>query len=204
MKRLHVIFLVILFLVCLWSAISPYGYVLWFLESLPVIIGFAILAFTYKKFRFTDMTYFFILLHFIILLIGAHYTYAKVPLFDWVRDEFGLMRNNYDKVGHFAQGFVPAFITREILIRLKVLNKKSWLPVIVVSICLSISALYELFEWFVAVVIKQSADNFLGMQGYEWDTQSDMLCATIGAIVMLVLFSKWQNKQIRKIEIEGV
>lgn len=200
MKKLHIVLLIILSIVCVWSAINPYGKTLWILEALPFLIGFATLAATYKRFQFTDITYIFILIHFIILLIGAHYTYARVPLFDWIRDEFGLMRNNYDKVGHFAQGFIPAFIVREILVRLKVLNKKSWLPFFVVCICLSISAVYELFEWFVAVVIKQSADDFLGMQGYEWDTQSDMLCATIGAIVMLIFFSKLQDKQIGEIE----
>lgn len=189
-------FLVIFILVALWSAIDAYGGTLWILESLPCILGFAALAITYKRFKFTDITYTFILIHFVILFIGAHYTYARVPVFDWLSEIFGWSRNNYDKVGHFAQGFIPAMIVREVLIRLDVVRKRSWIPFLVVSICLAISALYELFEWLAAVLIKQSADDFLGMQGYEWDTQSDMLCATIGAITMLVLLSKAQDKQI--------
>jgi len=196
MTKKHFIYLIIFIAVGLWSAIHPYGQLLWFLESIPCLLGFAVLAFTYKKFRFTDITYFFILIHFIILFIGAHYTYAKVPLFDWMKETFDWSRNNYDKVGHFAQGFIPAMIVREVLIRLNVLQKRSWLPFIVTCICLAISATYELFEWLVAVVIKQSAEDFLGMQGYEWDTQSDMLCATIGAITMLILLSGIQDKQI--------
>lgn len=162
------------------------------------MLGILILAVTYKRFRFTEITYFFILIHFIVLFIGAHYSYARVPAFDWLKEAFDWNRNNYDKVGHFAQGFIPAMITREILIRLKVLNKRSWLPFLVVSICLAISAAYELLEWLAAVMIKESADDFLGMQGYEWDTQSDMLMATIGAVTMLLLLSKMQDKQIEK------
>jgi Predicted membrane protein len=194
------VYLAIFLVVCLWSAINAYGTTLWILEALPCLIGIAILAFTYKRFQFTNITYFFILIHFIILLVGAHYTYARVPAFDWLSEIFGWSRNNYDKLGHFAQGFIPAMIAREVLIRLDVLKKRSWLPFIVVSICLAISAFYELFEWWTAVIIKQSADDFLGMQGYEWDTQSDMFCAMIGAITMLILLSKVQDKQIAKIK----
>lgn len=194
------IYLAVFVSVALWSAINAYGTTLWILESLPCLIGIAILAFTYKRFQFTDITYFFILIHFIILFVGAHYTYARVPAFDWLSEAFGWTRNNYDKLAHFAQGFIPAMIAREILIRLDVLKKRSWLPFIVVSICLAISAFYELFEWWAAVVIKQSAEDFLGMQGYEWDTQSDMLCAMTGAITMLILLSKTQDRQIAEIQ----
>ncbi|SHG15627.1 DUF2238 domain-containing protein [Dysgonomonas macrotermitis] len=199
MDKKHIIYLAIIIIAGIWSAIGAYGGTLWVLEALPCLIGFALLAVTYRRFRFTDVTYLFITIHFIILFIGAHYTYARVPAFDWLSEVFGWSRNNYDKVGHFAQGFIPALITREILIRLDVIRKQSWIPFLVIAICLAISAAYELFEWLVAVLLKQSADDFLGMQGYEWDTQSDMLCATIGAIIMLLTLSKVQDKQIRRL-----
>lgn len=197
MEKKHITYLIVFFGVCLWSGIHPYDQFTWFLEILPCILGFAILAITYNKFRFTNLTYTFILIHFVILFIGSHYTYARVPAFDWIQDLFDQSRNNYDKLGHFAQGFIPALITREVLIQRQIIQKKSWLPFIVTSICLAISALYELFEWLVAVLMGQSADDFLGMQGYEWDTQSDMLYALIGAICMLILLSKTQDKRIR-------
>ena len=164
------------------------------------VVGVVVLIWTYKRFPLTDITYFFILLHTIVLFIGAHYSYAEVPAFNWLRDEFGMARNNFDKVGHFMQGFVPAFIAREVLIGLKVINKKSWLPFLVVSICLAISAFYELIEWWVAVLSADGAEDFLGTQGYEWDTQSDMLMAMIGAICMIVLFSKRQDRQIEQLK----
>lgn len=191
------LFLIAIFLIVLvWSGIKPFDTTLWFLETIPLIGGVLALAFTYKRFQFTTLTYVFILIHCCILLVGAHYSYAREPLFEWLRETYNMSRNNFDKVGHFAQGFIPAMITRELLIRLKVLSKRSWLPFITICICLSISAVYELFEWFVAVVVKQSAEDFLGMQGYEWDTQSDMLCALIGACCMLIIFSRLQDKQI--------
>ncbi|HCO68184.1 MAG TPA: DUF2238 domain-containing protein [Dysgonomonas sp.] len=198
-KKLHWIYLGIFVLAGIWSAVDAYGATLWILESLPCTIGILLLVFTYNKFRFTDITYTFILIHFIILFIGAHYTYARVPAFDWLSEIFGWGRNNYDKLGHFAQGFIPAMIVREVLIRLHVINKRSWLPFLVISVCLAISAFYELFEWWTAVIIEQSAEDFLGMQGYEWDTQSDMFCAMIGAIMMLITLSKVQDRQISKI-----
>ncbi|NDV79105.1 DUF2238 domain-containing protein [Dysgonomonas sp. 511] len=191
--------LVLFILVALWSGIGAYETGLWFLEAGMCLVGVAILIFTFNKFRFTDMTYVFILIHMIILLVGAHYSYARVPLFDWIREVFDQSRNNYDKVGHFAQGFIPAMIARELLIRLDVFKKRSWIPFVVVCICMAISAFYELIEWWVAVLSGDGADDFLGMQGYEWDTQSDMLMATIGAVCMLLLFSRLQNRQIEKI-----
>ncbi len=186
-------------LVAIWSGVGAYETVLWFLEAGICILGLLALIITFRRFKFTNITYFFILVEFTVLLIGAHYSYARVPLFDWIRDTFDLARNNYDKVGHFCQGFVPAFISREIIIRLNVVQKKGWIPFFVVCISLSISAFYELVEWWGAVLIEQSAEDFLGMQGYVWDTQSDMLMATIGAICMLVFFSKWQDRQISKL-----
>jgi len=199
MNKTLYILIAVFIIVLVWSGIKPYDTTLWFLETVPVIGGIIALALTYKKFKFSNLTYICILIHCCILFVGAHYSYAREPFFEWIKEAFDFSRNNYDKVGHFAQGFFPAVIARELLIRLKVLNKKSWLPFVVVCICLSISAAYELFEWLVAVLIKQSAEDFLGMQGYEWDTQSDMLCALIGACTMLILLSKVQDRQIDKL-----
>jgi putative membrane protein len=131
--------------------------------------------------------------------VGGHYTYAEVPAFDWIKDVLHQSRNNYDKVGHFAQGFVPALIIRELLIRKEVIIKKGWLAFIVVCICMAISAAYELLEWFVCLFSGEAGDAFLGTQGYVWDTQSDMLYATIGAITALILLSSVHNKQIQKL-----
>ena len=200
MKKTLFILIILFFIVLIWSGINPYDQTLWFLETIPVLGGVLALFLTYKRFKFTNLTYIFILIHCCILFIGAHYSYAREPFFEWIKAAFELNRNNYDKVGHFAQGFIPALITRELLIRLKVIAKKSWIPFITICICLSISAVYELFEWLIAVLIKQSADDFLGMQGYEWDTQSDMLCALIGASCAIILLSKIQNKQISKMD----
>lgn len=180
------------------SAIHPHDYFTWILEVFPAIIGFIVLVLTYKRFQFTYLTYVMILLHCYILFVGGHYTYAQVPLFNWVRDIFHQSRNNYDKLGHFFQGFVPAMIVRELFIRLQILQKKNWLPFITVCICTTISVLYEFLEWFISVTSGQSGDSFLGTQGDIWDTQSDMLSAMIGAICMLILLSGWQDKEIKK------
>ncbi len=191
------IFLIILFIsTFILSAINPKDYFTWILEVFPAVIGFILLIFTFKKFQFTYLTYVFILIHCIILFVGGHYTYAEVPLFDWIKDIFHQDRNNYDKIGHFAQGFVPAMITREILIRKNIVSSNNWLSVFTVSICMSISVLYEFLEWGVALGTGESADAFLGSQGDVWDTQADMLYATIGAICMILLLGKIQRKTI--------
>ncbi len=190
--------MVVFFGTLIWSIINPKEGFTCFLEILPAIIGLLILVFTFKKFRFTDFTYFFILLHCIILFIGGHYTYAEVPLFDWIKEVFDQSRNNYDKVGHFAQGFVPALIIRELFIRKSVIANKSFFNFIIVSICLAISAAYEWIEWAVSLMTGDGGDAFLGTQGYIWDTQSDMLYATIGAICALVFMSKIQDKYLEK------
>ncbi|HEU4791279.1 MAG TPA: DUF2238 domain-containing protein [Flavobacterium sp.] len=182
----------------LWSIINPKEGFTCFLEIIPAIIGLVILALTFKKFRFTNFTYTLILIHCIILFIGGHYTYAEVPFFDYIKEIFHQSRNNYDKVGHFAQGFVPAMIIRELFIRKKVIANQSFFNFIIVSICLAISAAYEWIEWFVSIATGDGGDAFLGTQGYVWDTQSDMLFATIGAIVALLLFSKVQDKELIK------
>lgn len=199
-EKKHWALLIIFLIVTAWSGYKPYETGLWFLEAGMCLVGVALLIFTYKRFRFTDMTYCFIFVHLIILLVGAHYSYARVPLFDWIKEVFDQSRNNYDKVGHFAQGFIPAMIARELIIRLDVVKKRGWIPFFVVCICMAISAFYELIEWWVAALSGDGAEDFLGMQGYEWDTQSDMLMAMLGAICMLVFFSKLQNKQIDKTE----
>lgn len=178
------------------SGIQPKEYFTWFLEVVPALIGFLILVLTYKNFQFTNFTYFFILLHCYVLFLGGHYTYAEVPFFDWIKETFHQSRNNYDKVGHFFQGFVPAMIVRELFIRKKVIANPSYFNFIIVSISLAISAAYEWIEWWVSLGTGEGGDAFLGTQGYIWDTQSDMLLATIGAISMLVFLSKSQDKAI--------
>lgn len=199
MKRKY-IFLILLFVVGLvWSGINPKDYFTWILEVAPAIIGLLVLIATYKRFKLTDFTYYFILIHCWILFIGGHYTYTEVPFFDWLKETFDLSRNNYDKVGHFAQGFIPAIIVREIFVRQKVVEQKAWLNFIIVAVCLSFSAVYEFIEWWVAALTSEAADDFLGTQGYIWDTQSDMLYATIGAITFLLFLSNTHQHQIDKI-----
>lgn len=196
-QKIHFCFLLsVLALIFIWSAIHPYDYFIWFLEVFPVIIALPILVFTYKKFPLTPLLYLLILLHAIILMVGGHYTYAEVPMFNWLRDTFDLSRNYYDRVGHFAQGFVPAMIAREILLRKNIVKKSGWLFFVVCCICLAISACYEIIEWWVAVVSGEGADAFLGAQGDIWDTQWDMLIALIGAILAQILLSNSHDKQL--------
>lgn len=182
-----------------WSGIDPKDIFTWFLEVLPALIGAIILLLTYHSFRLTPLLYSLILFHCIVLMVGGHYTYAEVPLFDTIKELFNLERNNYDKVGHFAQGLVPAIIAREVLIRKNVVNGKAWLNVFVVSICLAFSAFYELIEWWVAIYSGEDAEAFLGTQGYVWDTQSDMAIALLGAICAIIFMSKYHDKQLLKI-----
>jgi len=182
------------------SGIKPKEYFTWFLEVSPAIIGFILLIGTYKKFQFTNFTYFFILLHCYILFLGGHYTYAEVPLFDWIKDTFNHSRNNYDKLGHFAQGFVPAMITRELFLRKNVVANKNYFNFIIISICLAISGAYEWIEWWFSIGTGEGGDAFLGTQGYVWDTQSDMLLATIGASCMLLFLSKKHDDAIKNLE----
>jgi putative membrane protein len=190
--------IIIFFATLFWSIIKPKENFTCFLEIIPALIGVLILVLTFKKFRFTDFTYFLILIHSIILFIGGHYTYAEVPLFDYIKEVLHQSRNNYDKVGHFAQGLVPAMIIRELFIRKKVIGSQSFFNFIIVSICLAISAAYEWIEWSVSIATGENGDAFLGTQGYIWDTQSDMLFATIGAIIGLIFLSKIQDKQLQR------
>jgi putative membrane protein len=202
MKLIYTL-LVLVILLLIWSAINPYEYFTWFLEVLPAIVGVIILIATFNKFRFTNFVYILIFIHCAILIIGSHYTYAEVPLFDWFQEVFNQSRNNYDKVGHFAQGFVPAMITREILIRKNVINNMSWLSFIVVCIAMAISVTYEFIEWAVSLGTGDGGDAFLGTQGYIWDTQSDMLYATVGAIIALIIFSKYHSREIEILKINS-
>ena len=191
------LWLLVFAVVLVWSAINPADYFTWFLEVLPAIIGLLVLLATRKSFPLTPLVYALILIHCVILMVGGHYTYAEVPLFDWIMDSFGLARNNYDKVGHFAQGFIPAMVAREILIRKRVVLVRSWLAFLVVCFCLALSAFYELIEWAVALASGESAEAFLGTQGYVWDTQSDMGFALVGAVSALLLLGRWHDRQLR-------
>jgi putative membrane protein len=192
------LWLMIFFATLVWSGIQPKDYPTWLLEVLPALIGFAVLAATRRKFPLTRLAYVLILLHCVVLMVGGHYTYAEVPLFDWIRDWFNLERNNYDKLGHFMQGFVPAIIAREILVRNAIVAGRGWLVFIIVCVCLAISAFYELIEWWVAILSAEAAESFLGTQGYVWDTQSDMLFALIGAALALLFLSGWHDRQMNR------
>lgn len=192
--------LVVLFLTGLIaSGIHPKEMHTWVLEVFPAVIGLIVLALTFNNFRFTYFAYIFILIHCYILFVGGHWTYAHVPLFDAIRDLLHQSRNNYDKVGHFAQGFVPAVIARELFVRRQIVKRGIWLSVLVVCTCLSISVMYEFLEWAVALLAGGSATEFLGTQGYEWDTQSDMFWALIGAVCMVTFFGKIHDKYIHRI-----
>ena len=191
------LWLSIFFGVLVWSGIEPKDRLTWVLEAGPAIIGLLVMAKTRISFPLTPLLYFWILLHCIVLMVGAKYTYAEVPLFDSIREIFEWERNNYDKVGHFMQGFVPALLAREILLRKKLVNANGWRNFIILSICLAFSAFYELIEWWAALLIGEDADAFLGTQGYVWDTQSDMAWALLGASVCLIALKKSHDRQIK-------
>lgn len=198
-KRFHLILLVMLLSILIWSVIEPKDLFIWFLEVLPVIIGVSVLICIYPKYRFSNFIYVLITIESIILIVGGHYTYAEMPIFNWIRDTFDLSRNYYDRLGHFIQGCIPAMIAREIIIRNKVINKKKYLSFIVICICLAISASYELIEFVVAKLTGNAADAFLGTQGDVWDTQWDMLMALIGSVTSLSLFSRYHDKKLTQL-----
>jgi len=189
----------IFLIVLIWSGIDPKDYLTWVLEVSPAVMGFVALAATRRVFPLTPLLYALILVHCIVLMVGGHYTYAEVPLFDSLKALLGFERNNFDKLGHFLQGFVPALIAREILIRKAVIKSAAWRNFFIVCFCLAFSALYELIEWAVALMSDTAAEAFLGTQGYVWDTQSDMAFALVGAIIALVLLGRIQDRQIRHI-----
>lgn len=180
-----------------WSAYQPHDWLTWFLETLPAMVGVMILLFTYPRFRLTPLVYVLIWLHAAVLLIGGHYTYAEMPLFNWLRDAWHLDRNYYDRVGHVFQGFVPAMIAREILLRRSPLKPGKWLFFIVTSICLAISAFYEFIEWWVALASGEAATAFLATQGDIWDTQWDMFLALCGASVAQLSLRRIHDRQLR-------
>ena len=182
--------------VFIWSAIAPKDRFTWLLEVAPALIGLVLLVVTRRRFPLTPLLYGLILAHAVVLMVGGHYTYAEVPLFDGL---FGSERNNYDKLGHFMQGFVPAVLAREVLLRLQVVNGRGWLALMVVSICLAFSACYELIEWWVAAATGEGAESFLGTQGYEWDTQSDMALALLGAVSALLTLGRLHDRQLRQL-----
>ena len=190
------VWLVIFFAVLIWSGINPKDQFTWFLEVAPAIIALPILIFTRKSFALTSLAYGLILVHCVILMVGGHYTYAEVPLFDWIADWTGSERNNYDKVGHLAQGFIPALLARELFIRLSVVKVGAWCNFLAVCFALAFSAFYELIEWWVAELTGEDAEAFLGTQGYVWDTQSDMAMALIGAIASVLLLGRLHDKQL--------
>ncbi|MES2761049.1 MAG: DUF2238 domain-containing protein [Bacteroidota bacterium] len=202
MAKKHTVLIILFLIGLIVSGINPHDYFTWFLEVFPAVIGSIILILTFKKFQFTFLTYSLILAHCYVLFIGGHYTYAEVPLFDWIKETFDQSRNNYDKVGHFTQGFVPAIIVRELFIRKAIVKPGGWLAFLTVCTCLSISVFYEFLEWFVAEASGQSAEAFLGTQGYVWDTQSDMLYACIGATCAIVLLSRIQNREIGRLTVK--
>lgn len=194
-----IIWLAIYFSVLIWSGISPRDFFTWVLEVTPAVIGLVLLVATRKKFPLTTLVYILILLHSIVLMVGGHYTYAEVPLFDDLSRLFGGERNNYDKLGHLMQGLVPAMVAREVLLRLQVVNGRRWLNFLVVCICLAISAVYELLEWAVAWLTGAAGDYFLGTQGYIWDTQSDMAWAMWGAIFALIIMGNFHDRQLQRL-----
>jgi putative membrane protein len=201
-KRLHLVLLVSLAAVFVWSVITPFDFFTWVLEALIPVVGVLILLFTYRKFRLTSLAYVLISIHSIILLVGEHYTYSQMPAFNWLRDTFELSRNHYDRFGHIAQGFIPAILARELLLRTSPLERGKWLAFIIVCICLAISAFYELLEWWIAAVTGTAADLFLALQGDIWDTQKDMALCLLAAIVALITLGRMHDRALDRIEIE--
>lgn len=189
----------IIAIVLIISGIKPYDRMTWLMEVIPVLLVMPVLFMSFKKFPLTNLLYSLIFLHAIVLIVGGAYTYARVPLGFEIADWFNLDRNPYDKIGHFMQGFGPAIVAREILIRNHILPKGKMLSFIVICIVLAISATYELIEWAAALLLGQGAEEFLGTQGYEWDTQSDMFFALIGGSTALLFLSKWHDQQIEKL-----
>lgn len=182
--------------VFVWSAIGPRDRAIWVLEVLPAVIGFGLVVWCFFRYPLTPLVYGLILIHAVILMVGGHYTYAEVPLFDWFQDWFGWERNNYDKLGHLAQGFSPAIIAREVVIRFNVFSSRRWAAFFIVCFCLAVSAVYEMVEWWVALLGSEAGESFLGAQGYVWDTQSDMAWALSGAILGLTLLGRIHDRQL--------
>lgn len=197
-SRWHAVLLGTFLAILVWSGIRPFDQFIWFLEVVPAIIGAVVLVAIYPRVKLTMLVYCLIWLHALVLMLGGHWTYSEMPLFNWLRDEYGLARNYYDRIGHVAQGFVPAIIAREILIRNAVVQGRAWLFFISVCIALAISALYEIIEWWVALASGTAADAFLATQGDVWDTQWDMFLALCGAIASQLLLARWHDWQLAR------
>ena len=192
--------LILVLIVLIWSGIEPHDRFTWFLEVVPVLIALPVLVATRAVFPLTPLAYGLLALHGVILMVGGHYTYAEMPLFNWIRDALELTRNNYDRVGHVAQGFVPAIVAREILLRRSPLSAGKWLFFLVTCVCLAISALYELIEWWVAIASGDEAVAFLATQGDVWDTQWDMFLALLGALSSQLLLGRRHDRQLARLQ----
>jgi putative membrane protein len=197
---LRSVLLAVVVLVLVWSAIAPHDYFTWLLEVFPALIGIVLAVATRHRFPLTPLLYIAVAVHAVVLAVGGHYTYAEVPFGFWMSDVLGFERNHYDRIGHFLQGFVPAILTREILIRLDVVPGRRWLAVIVVAICTAVSALYELLEFSVAILIGEQSEAFLGTQGDVWDTHKDMGLAFIGAMIALAILGRLHDRQLAAME----
>jgi putative membrane protein len=199
-NRLELSLFAIVVGVLIWSGVAPYDRPTWVLEVFPVLIALPLIATTRRRFPLTDLLLSMIALHCIVLMIGGHWTYARVPAGDWLRDALHLARNPYDRLGHFMQGFVPALVAREILLRLEVLRRRGFLPFLVVCICLAVSAAYELVEWAAALILGKGADEFLGTQGDPWDTQWDMFMALVGAMSAYAFLGRAHDRAIVRLQ----
>lgn len=195
-RRAPAVYAVLAILILIVSGISPYDRLTWVLEVFPVVVGIPLLVATYRRAPLTSLLYALLFIHAVILMVGGHYTYARVPAGYWVQELFGLARNHYDRLGHLAQGFIPAILAREILKRWSPLTTSRWLPFLVVCVCLALSAFYELIEWWGAVLLGEDASDFLATQGDVWDTQWDMFLALVGAIAALVLCGRLHDRQL--------
>ena len=196
--RLGIVLLIVFAAVLAWSVINPHDYFTWILEVFPALIGLVLILATHRRFPLTPLLLSLLCIHAVILMIGGHYTYAQVPFGFWMQDAFGFSRNHYDRIGHFAQGFVPAILAREIFIRKDVVRGRRWRYLFIVSVCLGFSALYELLEWAVSVLSGSKGDSFLGTQGDIWDTQKDMFLALLGAMTAPLLLGRLHDRQLKR------
>jgi putative membrane protein len=200
-KKYPLVLLAIVLVFWVWSAINPHDtYLTWFLETFPFMIALPIMLLTYKRFPLTSLTYTLIAVHAMILMLGGHYSYAKVPLGFWMEDWFGWTRNNYDKIGHLMQGFGPFIYVREIIARTSPLKRGKWLGFISIAVPLAFSALYEIIEWLASLSNPTDTEAFLGTQGYIWDTQTDMFLCLVGSILALILLTKLHNRCLSRID----
>jgi putative membrane protein len=198
-RSLFNIFIFAFVSVLAWSVVQPYSYSVWLLDAIPAMAAFVAVIATHRLFPLTPLAYSLILALCLLILVGAHYSFGKVPFFDWLKPLFGSQRNNFDKLAHFFQGFSPAVVFREIFIRSGVFRDRRWLAAIVAALCLALSAAYELVEWAVAVALRDGTEDFLAMQGDLWDAQSDMAFALAGALISLALLSRRHDKQIERL-----